>query len=205
MFYFVEEIVSYTHRAGDNVLPHRHGGAEIIVYGGGEGAATVEKEEFNYSEKSLLIVPEGREHFERTLVETDVRSCVFRTDYFEIGEPVMITGAKFAPLIDRIYEILGKMSEIFLVEGVRGGAELENDLSQLLYTVRYLKEVYDGSFDTQAVALCSNAKNTFSPISTAKSPSRSSRKTSAIRTTVSATSSSRWWAWARRPISRAYA
>ena len=44
MFYFVEEIVSYTHRAGDNVLPHRHGGAEIIVYGGGEGAATVEKE-----------------------------------------------------------------------------------------------------------------------------------------------------------------
>lgn len=158
MFYFVEEIVSYTHRAGDNVLPHIHGGAEIIVYGGGEGAATVEKEEFNYSEKSLLIVPEGREHFERTLVETDVRSCVFRTDYFEIGEPVMITGAKFAPLIDRIYEILGKMSEIFLVEGVRGGAELENDLSQLLYTVRYLKEVYDGSFDTQAVALCSNAK-----------------------------------------------
>lgn len=157
MFYFVEEVVSYTHRAGDNVLPHWHGGYEVIVYRNGSGAATVGREEFNYTGTSLLVVPERREHFERTLTETSVKSCIFRTDYLKIGEPILITAPKYAVLVEKIYDSLDKMAELYFAER-RDAAALENSLAQMLYTLRYLIEVYESKFDTQTISLCNNAK-----------------------------------------------
>lgn len=157
MFYFVEEVVNYTHRAGDNVLPHRHDGCEVIVYRDGSGAATVGREEFNYTENSLLVVPERSEHFERTLSKTSVRSCIFRTDYLKVSEPIMITSQKYAVLVQKIYDFLGDMADLYFCEKTDAAA-LENSLAQMLYTLRYLIEVYESKFDTQIVSLCNNAK-----------------------------------------------
>ena len=157
MFYFVEVLVRYTHRAGDNVLPHRHGGYEVIVYRNGAGAATVEREEFSYTGTSLLVVPEQREHFERTLTETSVRSCIFRTDYMKVTEPILITASKYSVLVEKIYDALGRMAELYFAEE-RDVAALENSLAQMLYTLRYLIEVYESKFDTQIISLCNNAK-----------------------------------------------
>lgn len=158
MFYLTEEVVNYIHRRGDNVLPHSHGGCEVIVYEGGSGVATVGREEFNYADRALLIVPERCEHFERTLTETKVRGCVFRTDYFRVEEPVMISSEKYYPLIGKIYEQLGGMAQIFLTEGDRAGARLENDLAQLLFSVRYLWEIHGSKFSSSSLSVCNNAK-----------------------------------------------
>ncbi len=157
MFYFIEEVVSYTHRPGDNVLPHRHEGCEVIVYYNGTGAAAVGREEFNYTEKSLLLVPERQEHFERTRTQTSVRSCVFRTDYIKVSEPIMITAPKYAVSVSKIYEVLGRMAELYFSEE-RDVAALENNLAQMLYILRYLMEVHESKLDTQTISLCNNAK-----------------------------------------------
>ncbi len=159
MFYFVEEVVSYTHRAGDNVLPHTHEGCEVIVYASGAGVATVESEEFNYIGPALLLVPAGKRHFERTLSSTKVRSCVFRTDYLEVRDPVMIASARCAALVGQVYDSLGGMAELYFDEGERRTKELENILAETLFGVRYLCELHDSNFSDSAVSVCNNAKN----------------------------------------------
>ena len=56
MYYMVNEVVSYTHRKGDNVLPHRHAYSEIIIYKGGRGAFAIGDEE--YSQKWVNLMSE---------------------------------------------------------------------------------------------------------------------------------------------------
>ncbi len=157
MFCFVEEIVSYTHRAGDNVLPHAHGGYEVIVYRNGSGIATTGGEELLYSENSLLIVPKMSEHFERTVSQTDVRSCVFHTDYFDLSEPVMIKNEKLAPQIDKVYALLGKMMKIY-IGPEKDEKKLDGYLAQVLYILTYVYDAYKSNFNSQTVAICDNAK-----------------------------------------------
>ncbi len=154
----IEEIVSFTHREGDKVMPHSHSGIEIIAYAKGMGVSTVEKEEFNYNQQSLFLIPAKKEHFERTLQKTDVRSCAVITEYFKIDEPIMITGKKYATIITRIYDMLDEMSQLYLSDKTANAETLESNLNQLLYTVRYLKESYQSNFDEQTLVICNNTK-----------------------------------------------
>ena len=158
MYYMVNEVVSYTHRKGDNVLPHRHNHSEIIVYKGGSGAFTLGDEDYSYSGDVLVIVPKNTEHFERTYVETAVKCCVFGSDYFDISEPVVIRDEKFSSQFNRMYGILGDMGEIFITKGDTSDKRLEELLSELLYIVEYVYSAQQNKLDDQLVSMCNTVK-----------------------------------------------
>lgn len=158
MYYVIDEVVSYTHRKGDNVLPHKHCYPEIIVYKNGNGVITVGDEEFSYSGKFLVLVPRGVEHYERTYSETAVRTCVYDSDYFTITEPIIIKDEKFASQIERIYDIMDGMAKTFIEKGEKTDASLKDALSELLYIVDFVCNSYKKNFDNEFVSLCDNVK-----------------------------------------------
>lgn len=158
MYYFVDEVVSYTHRKGDNVLPHKHNFSEIIIYRGGSGAFTIGEEEYNYSGDVLVIVPKDTEHFDRTYLETSVKCCSFASDYFNVTEPLIIKDEKFKEQINKMYSILQDMGEIFIEKGDKLDPRLEELLYELLYITEFIYSANKDNLDDQFVRICDNAK-----------------------------------------------
>ena len=158
MYYVIDEVVSYTHRKGDNVLPHKHYYPEIIVYKGGTGVVTIGDEEFAYSENILAIVPRNIEHYERTTTETSVRCCVYDSNYFDVNETIIIRNKAFFPQIERIYEIINDMGKIFIDEGNKTDESLKGSLIELLYIVNYIYHANRKNFSKEAISICENIK-----------------------------------------------
>lgn len=155
----IEDIVRYEHRDGDNVQLHTHGGCEVVIYKKGSGVVTVDDEEFAYLGSSIAFIPRGKVHFERTYSTTEVRSCVFESDYFELEETAVVTGGKFDGQAEQVFEIFDKMAFAYLNEEKSLEEEALKEL--LLQALSVLSYVYDGYFNRYSelrLALCNSLK-----------------------------------------------
>ena len=132
---FFEESVHYTHRAGDNVLPHAHSGYEIILYVNGAGTVSVGNEELPYTDLSVCLIPRRKVHFEHTDRTTDVLTCVLYTDYFSIEEPVVLSGSKYAVAIGKLLPLLGELYDRSRAGLWKAGEKAAEDL---LYKISYV-------------------------------------------------------------------
>ncbi len=132
---FFEESVSYTHRAGDNVLPHAHTGYEIILYVSGCGTVSVGNEELRYTDRSVCIIPRERQHYEHTDRTTQVLACVLHTDYFAVEEPVVLAGSKYDGAIGRLIPLLGELYGASRTAHWKPGEKAAEDL---LYKISYV-------------------------------------------------------------------
>ena len=79
-YYLVKNFIALPHKKGDIVQPHIHDCYEVVLYLSGSGCITISSEEFEFSGKSLFIIPPNKEHSEVFYSRCDVLCCIFAID-----------------------------------------------------------------------------------------------------------------------------
>ena len=155
----IDEVVRYGHQAGDNVQLHTHAVYEVVIYKKGSGVVTVGDEEFAYSNNSIAFIPKGKMHSERTFAYTEVRSCVFESDYYPFEETAVVTDGKFDGQADKIFEIFDKMADEYTgVKKTMSEEEMNGLLLQALSVLAYIYEGYSNRYGELRLVLCNNLK-----------------------------------------------